>query len=259
MQFLKRIWSDVKRGESIDLYVTVVIALGLVMLNLLGVAPQTWIAPITLSVLGLLAISVLGNRHRVEELMQSLSQSASSVFLEEFPPDLETEFESAKELWLVGVTLRGTMNGKYIKVEEKLRQGHIIKVLLVHPEGASVEMAASRYYAEVNQRPERIARATLGSLQLFCSLRQVAPDKLEIRTIRNPLTFGAIAVDPGSNSGILYLEHYPFRTISSAVPKVVLKASDGHWYEFFRREIRALWNNGEVWECSEVASKQPEL
>ncbi|MBD3159836.1 MAG: hypothetical protein GF309_13720 [Candidatus Lokiarchaeota archaeon] len=179
------------------------------------------------------------------------SQLASSFFLEEFPSDFNENFEPAKEVLLMGVTLRRILKTGYGKLEEKLRKGHIIRVLLVHPEGASVEMAASRYYAEMSRDPDLKGSQIQTALQLFCSLRDVAPQRMEIRTICNPLTFGGICVNPDSASGILYLEHFPYRTVADALPKFVLRASDGQWYDFFNKEIQVLWDNGVEWECSE--------
>jgi len=149
VQFFKQILREIKRGENVDLYVTVLVALSIAALNLLGLAPQSLIASITLTLLGLLAVSALENRHQFEELRQSFTKSIDDIFLKEFPATLDEDFDSGKEIWLIGVTLRSLVAGKYIRLEEKLRKGHGIKILLVHPEGAAVEIASSRYYAEV--------------------------------------------------------------------------------------------------------------
>jgi hypothetical protein len=249
VQFFRQILRDIKRGENVDLYVTVLVALGIAVLNLLGIAPQSLIASITLTVLGLLAVSALGNRHQFEELRRSFTRSIDDILLKEFPATLDEDFDSGKEIWLVGVTLRKFVAGKYIRIEEKLQKGHSIKILLVHPEGAAVELASSRYYAEINRDFNKTSSAIRDSLQTFCSLHKIAPDKVEIRTTQNPLTFGAIAVDLESSSGVLYLEHFPFRTVSGAMPKVVFRVGDGQWYEFFKREVYAIWNEGQDWKC----------
>ncbi len=76
MRTLQRIWDDIRRGENIDLYATVCAAIGLVILNLIGIASTTWIAQITLAVLGLIAISTIGNRYRIEEVLKHLTSSA---------------------------------------------------------------------------------------------------------------------------------------------------------------------------------------
>jgi hypothetical protein len=258
MGILKHIREDIRRGENIDLFVTVIVATGLVVLNLIGVAPQTWIAPLNLAILGLLAIAMLGNRYKVEEVLKNLNQESSSLFQEKFSSELESNFEKSKELWLVGITLGRTIKTYYSLLERKLARGDHVRVLLVDPNGVGCEMAEMRVYGRPNV--ERNRAEIRGNLGDFCDLAKVTPDKLEIRTINYPLGFGGFAIDPDTASGILYLEHYPFKTAGGSMPKFVLRARDGRWYDFFKEEMRTLWENGEVWDCElsnyEVKSKQ---
>jgi hypothetical protein len=251
MRLLHRLWEDVRRGENIDLYATIVIAFAIIPLGFITTIPAQVITSLTLVVLGLLAISNLVNRHRVEEVAQKLSQSSKTFFTEELPPDFKQNFEASKETLMIGVGLSVVLKNNYKTIEDKLRKGHVIRVLLVHPEGAPVEMAASRYYAESRRDAGRTGEEIKSSLQLFCSLKKIAPKKMEIRTIQNPLTFGAIYVNSNSADGILYIEHYPYRTASGAFPKFALHASDGYWYEFFKKEVGVLWDNGLAWECTD--------
>jgi hypothetical protein len=247
MRVLRRIWDDIRSGENIDLYITVIVAIGLAILNIVGIAPQTYLAPITLAVLGLLAITSLGNRYRIEELLQKQAQSIDNFYVEEYPLSFKNDFEAAEELWLIGVSLRRTVQANYPKIEQKLRQGHIIKVLLVHPEGAGLEIAVSRNYARREVEPK--SNEIRFNLQLLCDLRKISPNKLEVRTIQYPLAYGVTAVNPDTASGVLYLEHYCFRTASDSLPRFVLRAKDGRWYDFFKSEIRAMWNAGIEWPC----------
>lgn len=251
MRFHGKIWEDIRHGENIDQYATILFAFGLGILGLLGITPSGLIASLTLAILGLLAVSNLVNRYRVEELSQKLSQTSKGFFLEEFPADFKDNFQSAKEIWLIGVTLSRLLKNNYGRIEEKIRKGHIVKVLLVHPEGAPLEMAANRYYAEISRNAETKGADINQSLRLLCGLRKIAPQKIEIRTIQSPLTFGAVCVNPDSASGVLYIEHFPYRTVADAQPKFVLRASDGSWYELFNKETHALWNSGKIWECEE--------
>jgi hypothetical protein len=73
MKLLNKFWDEIKRGENIDLYLTVVASIILVILNLTGFASQSLVAPLTLAVLGLLAISNLGNRYQIQSLIEKLS------------------------------------------------------------------------------------------------------------------------------------------------------------------------------------------
>lgn len=247
MNFLEKMWEDIRHGENIDQYATILLAFTLGVLGVFGIASAELISSLTLTVLGLLAISNLVNRRQIEVLSQKVLQSAESFFSDEFSPDFKGNFETAEEIWLIGVTLSRLLKSDYGKIEDKLRKGHSVKVLLVHPEGASLEMAASRYYADINRNAKTIGFEIKKSLNLFCGLQEIAPTKLEIRTIQNSLTFGGVCINPNSTTGILYLEHFPYRTASDALPKFILHASDGRWYDFFNKEIHALWNNSKIW------------
>ncbi len=248
MHTIQRIWKDIRHFENIDLYITVIVAIGLVILNLFGVALTAYIAPLTLAVLGLIAFTSLINRHHIDELRETFVRSASDFFIEEFPTDLKGNFDTATEIWLVGVSLHRTINFNYEKIEKKLRQGHRFKVMLVHPEGAGIEMAVSRNYA----RKEIATKSAVihNVLQMLCDLQKIAPNQLEIRTIQNPLSYGVVATNPNTASGALYLEHYTFGISTESLPRYVMRASDGRWYDFFKEEILAMWNYGIVWQCN---------
>ncbi len=246
MKALRRIWNDIRRGENIDLYLTVTLAFAVGILGLLGTAPQAWVASITLAGLGVLAVAALRSEHRFEELSQRLEHMGETVFLDEFPATLKDDLLRADEAWLVGVSLTRTIKTYYPDIESKLRAGQRVRVLLVHPEGPAAEMADGRVYGRSNlERMRAEIRATLGDLS---ELRQFAAEKkMEIRVIQTPLTYGAIATNPDNPTGKLYLEHYSFKMPAGAKPKFVLQAGRDAWYTFFRDELHALWEHGEEW------------
>ena len=250
MRTIQRIWKDIRHFENIDLYITVIVAIGLALLNLFGVALSSYIAPLTLAVLGLLAFTSLINRHHINELKETFARSASDFFIEEFPTDIKGNFDNATEIWLVGVSLHRTINFNYERIEKKLRQGHKFKVMLVHPEGTGIEMAVSRNYA----RKEVATKSAIirNVLQMLCDLQKITPNQLEIRTIQNPLSYGVIATNPNTASGVLYLEHYTFGISTESLPRYIIRASDGKWFDFFKEEILAMWNYGAVWQCDTV-------
>lgn len=245
MKTLRQIWDDIRQGENIDLYLTILAALLFVILNLAGLAPDTFLAPLTLSVLALLAVTNLVNRHRMEALMEQKNLTLDDFFREEFPPTYKADFENAAEVWLVGVSLNRTVKTLYGKLEQKLKQGGRVRVLLVHPQGPGLEMAVTRNYA---RRDVTLKRQEITSiLTLLDGLHAIAPGQLEIRTIQHPLNYGAMATNPDAANGALYLEHYCFRVSVESVPRFVLRTQDGRWYDFFKTELRTLWEAGDVW------------
>jgi hypothetical protein len=249
MRALQRLWEDIRRGENIDLYVTVTIAIVLVVLNVVGIAPQTWVAPLILAVLALLSIATLGNRYRLETVLQNMNQTAGRLLLGSYPSNLESDVENAKELWIVGISLYATTIKYYSSLESKLKKGCSIRVLLVNPDGQSVQMAAMRKYGLINVEDERTRIRT--SLQRLCELQKGAKDRLEIRTLDNPLTFGAFAIDPETSGGVLYVEHYGFKTRRDHVRKLVLHRNDEGWYNSIKTEIYDLWKSAIEWKCQD--------
>lgn len=253
LRFLRRVLEDLKKGENIDHYLTVIAAIVLTTLNLAGIASNEQVAALTLAVLALFAFSSLGNRHRIDELVKSLVKERSNFFNEKFPASFETDFINADEIWLVGVSLARTINSNYITLERKLRRGGKVKVLLVHPEGPALEIAVSRNYVLRNAANKR--SDIIQTLQLLCNLKESTGGSLQIRTIENPLSYGATVINPNTGTGILYLEHYTFRVSSDSIPRFVLQPKDTHWYDFFKKEIEALWDYGTEWNCEASSSE----
>ena len=107
-------------------------------------------------------------------------------------------------------------------------------------------MAAGREYGG-RFDANRLRGLIQGSLDDLGHLKQQAPDKLQVRVIDNPLTFGGIATNPADAAGVLYLEHYSYKMPGGSVPKFTLQAEDSQWYEFFRDEMQTLWDNGVQW------------
>ena len=254
MRAFRRIWKDIQQGENIDLYVTVAIALFLAVLNITGFAPQTWVAPLTLAVLALLAIATLGNRHRLEAILERTAQTAEKVFLEHYPPELERDLERASELWVLGVNLSATLKYNYTLFKEKLERGDSIKVLVVNPDGAACAMAAMRYPGRVDVERERtLIRSTLNDL---CDLLKKVPNsKLEFRTIEDPLQYGGFMVDPYTSDGVIYLRRYSYKPPDGVRPRFVYRPRDRRWYDFIRSEIHELWKHATPWECKHPPSK----
>ncbi len=245
MRLILKAWQEIKQGENIDLYVTVIVAIGLSILNLLGVAPSAIAAPVTLAVLGLLAISSLGNRHHTDEVFDKLARKQSSFFTEEYPSTLRQDIENAKTLVLVGVTLGRTVKTYYSDFERKLRKGDSIKVLLVNPNGAAIEMADSRAYWQIEI--ERSRREIRGTLEDLCHLKEIAPKRMDVHVIEFPLSYGAILIDAESATGAVYIEHYPYK-VRESIPKFILHAQDGYWYDFFKMEVDKLWEFSTEWK-----------
>lgn len=250
MSKLGKIWSDIRKGRNIDLILTVAVSFAVVLLNLLGVTSSSLIASLTLTVLGLMALSSLESRYQVSELEEKISKNSSSIFLDNYPSDLDRDVEKSLELWLIGVSLSRTVKNYYSIIENKLMKGYPVKAILTHPEGAALELSILPVYG--NKSLEQRKSEILGSLETLCELQQRYPNLMQVRTCRHYIGHGIIAVDPNSNKGKLYVENHPFKMPGGSRPKFVLEAKDSAWYDFYKQEMFTIWEQCADWHCKDA-------
>lgn len=250
MNILDRILHDIKSGENIDLYVTVVAAVALVTMNVFGIVPAASLYPTVLAFLGLLSISLLGSRHRLEELRDLISglSGHSAPFIDEFPPDFSNRLDDAREVWLIGTHHSAALTAYHQIFQNKLRDSGKLRFLLIDPDGAASKMAAMRFPGRVSPEQERMR--ILSSLQTLSALREIAPDKVEIRVIDFLVDYTAYVLDPESPSGMIYVERATYKTSGGArKPKFVYRKRDGRWFDHVRTEVGHLWESATDWKA----------
>lgn len=187
-------------------------------------------------------------------VINQIEIASGIVFLDKLPQSINSDFELAEDLWLVGVALTTPLNTLYSSMEKKLKKGHSIRILLIDPESSAIEYSDMRIYTKGSI--DRARNETRNSLRDFCELKQTAPNKCEIRIIRHPLGHGIVATNPDTPSGALYISNYPFKTEGGALPKFVIRPRNGQWYELYRQELKNLWEAGKEYTCTEI-SHQP--
>jgi hypothetical protein len=206
MELLKRIISDIRKGENIDLYFFVVAALVLAILNGLGLASKNLVESVTLALLGLLASYCLGIRDKLNGINEKLSGTRSLLY-DEFPPNLKNAIiTDSKEVFIVGITLNRTMATFYSQLERKLKDGRQIKVLLVDPNGDATNLIPRRIYRPISD--QRVREKILDSISLISNLKLLAPKQIEVRVIDYPISFGCFASDIESGNGLVCIEYY---------------------------------------------------
>lgn len=257
-EFLERVWKDIKQRKNLELYLVLAAIITVFIADILGVQTTNALTEITLAVLAVLLYGMIDTRHAHEDRKHELAALGQSVnkialssqdFLDnKWSSSLKLEMEHTDELWLVGVSLVRTVKTNYALLESKLKQGHLVKVIVVHPGGIGVEVAVSRNYGrrDVEQKCNDIYR-TLNDL---CDLQQKGAGRLEIRTTQHPLSYGAIVISPQSSAkGRIYVENYGYRVKSEGFPIFTLRPAHGEWYEFYRHELFFLWEDAIAWEC----------
>lgn len=252
MNVLGHIWTDIRRGEKLDVYVLILAAIALAVLTVINVIPVSWLYPIITGILALLAISILNMVHKVSEVHSMLSSDLQRGIMPKFPDDLwERAEKEASEIWLIGSSLYYIFSNKCELVRTKLEKKCSIKVLLRDPTTEMCQLA-SRYRAD-HFSPHEMQTRIQSSLTRLCELQKSAPDLLEIRVIDYPLSFNIGAINLEKQVGRIYVEYHPYKmnTEDGGGPKLVITAEDKFWYDFYRRQILTAWTDGKPWQCKQ--------
>jgi hypothetical protein len=247
MIILERIWNDVRKGENIYLYLTIVIAIGLSILNLFGLAPDTMVASLTLAVLGLLAITSLVNRYQIEEQLNKIGQQSSHFLRERSQlPSFHERGQSATEIVIVGVSAITAITPHLDFFEQKMRTGATLRFLLLDPENPSAQV-----FNLISKVPDVQAdiKQTLKSLNLLILMEQKFDGKCLVRLSDVFLPFGLAAFDPGKDIGFMNIEMYAYKKTLGERPHFVLtQGKDKKWFDYYKSQYEQLWKNSKAWK-----------
>lgn len=248
MKYLKRLLSSWRENfETILIFGAIA---GFFLSNLIPPLQEElakYLTALTLAILGLVAYSNIVNRFKVEDLQTKLEESINTLFVSEFPDSLQHDLLRGKTIWLTGVSLARFVRSNYSLLENKVRQGCKMRVLLVRPDGEAIRMTTIRVYKPTTVEQQRAE--VLSSLNDLANLRGINPANVEIRVIDYPLNYGVRVIDPDAHNGVIYVEHYAFKT-DDATPRFILSPKDGVWYERFRQEVTNQWNYAKEWQPS---------
>ncbi|MFB6720357.1 hypothetical protein ACFCV3_09370 [Kribbella sp. NPDC056345] len=173
-----------------------------------------------------------------------LRTMARPAFVQSFGPELTNSMKAATELFVTGVARNTLLVENYTEFERWLRRGCTIRMLLIEPSSAAVEVAAERYYAE--RSPASTRSRIEQSLRLLSELATTTGGALEVRLTRHPIPLGVVAVDAAldrrTEYSALFVEYYTYQ--AEGEPKFVLQPGDP-WFAQFLAEAEILWRTAQ--------------
>lgn len=237
-----RFWGDVKRGDNLELYALILLAFGLVVANLFGITSPELATSLTLVVLGILAFSMLKNRHKLEEILGVLEDSGEEFLRPRTEiVSLEEGGEGAAEIVVVGISLLVLYRRRPF-FEEKLEQGCRLRFLLLDPESEAIKIFNSM------TEQKGVLRDIANAFDSLEALTHIAPDKIEARLSNVFLPYGIVAFDPEHRGGVMTVEPLAYKTGLDQRPHFVLKKEDNvHWFRFFQDQYEKLWEDSKEW------------
>jgi hypothetical protein len=257
MNIFRQIWGDIRRGQNVDLYVTVFLALGLAVLNVLGLASELWTISAILAALGILAVSALSSRHCLRAVSDSTDKalqaiqirfgerpSAEQFFLDNMP-SLEPHLLKAKDIRMSGVVLQRTVRDNLNTLVTCLKEGANIQIILLDPESAAARRTTDEHFPL--ERLKAHSEATWQNLMWLCR-QPSCTGTLEIRLSEERLFGNIIAIDADKKYGVIFVEMRPQRWISGGSrPRFELRPTrDGYWFHFYKDQFDGLWKDCKI-------------
>ena len=239
-KFFELVWKDIKSGENIDIYSTILICLALGIAGIFGVVNFAILASGILATLALLAVGSLNFRHTSDEIKDLLKSAKSGLKIEKNSTiNVNRErLENAKSLDWMAVSFH-TMTRPYQKeLTNCLTSGGQIRLLLVDPDGDVPKTLAKLGYSAGNEN--LIVNDIKSTLEVVNSWKKTIPNcKIEVRFLYGQPPYRLTIVDRAQSNGYVRLR-IP-STSGSDMPVITLNPSDD-WYTFFVSQFEYWWS-----------------
>jgi hypothetical protein len=253
MKVLYTIFSDVRKGENIDIYLSILAGVVIFVMDLLGVVQLQSIIAVTLLVLSLLSLSNLGTRRTLAELnitIQKLEgKRGAASFLRDrnsYHPLTQT-IAAARKVYIAGPTLINVFStaAGYIHAEKLNNQGATVQILLLDPESSAINSAAKcMNESVVNLRKD--IRRTLSYVETWLTAG-VQSGSVVVKLMSAHLNMGMVLLDPDEEDGRIFVEFIGYASRLHSRPHIELtRQNDAVWYEYYFKQYQKLWDDSTV-------------
>lgn len=259
---LKRVEAEIRRGENLDIYLSIGLALVIGLLGAFQVVSAEIVAAAVLATLGLLSLSTLQNRRNVELMHDATAklheeihllvteirdQPAMSDVLMSGYPDLASEFRHAKSISLLGASHLTTLARYYSEFRHLLKRGGALRFILADQSPEVCTLLAFR--GSTTRDPEVIRTTLSNSVARINSLPENPSESglVQARTIPYVPPFGIVLIERADGSALAVVKLYSFRTPDREHPSFSVSSTDDReWCRFFREQFDKFWENSEV-------------
>jgi len=239
---IKRVTDSIRRGEHVELYLVLGVSIVAIVLAMLNIGSAKLIAALTVTAVGLLGLSLLEQRFSLADNVTRLERVVAGARFEDGTPyDLNDVLSTRSLVIIAGVDLARTFSTYQDKLEQFLKEGHELRILLYDPDSFAVDYAVTR-----SKRPfakTRQARLINDAVADFKQLESIGKSRLNIRLSAAPFPQGMVAADYHSSDGFICLKHYAYRLDNYDRPWMRVTGADGKWYRQYAQEIDAFWQD----------------
>jgi hypothetical protein len=250
--FITKIWENLRHGRNIELYLAVLLAVVVLILELLDLAPQSLVLSLMLTVLAMLAVGLLVQRSQNDRIavslkdLERLKPTATQFFVPPDMTDILRLMQSANTVYLWGGILRTDIPLFEDAIRQGVALGRSYRALLLKPGGNAIEMAAARWTSFDSNELGRTLSTNIARLN---SLNQnSARGKVEVKVLDDMNPYTMYAFDPELETGCLIVRLNSFAGDNSARATFwIERVSDRMWFDRFIDDYKAVWKRAEKW------------
>jgi hypothetical protein len=258
MKVIQKSWQDVRNGQNLDIYITVIIAVIVTVLGIIGVVNYEIISSAILATLALVSISVLQSRYENKEVRNLLSQIDSTRNLAE--KFLTREYDrsripvlirNSRKIYLWGFDLNTILTSSKYAIEQSLQNGLEVHFLLLKRYSKAVDMAA---FINRSGDASRLNSSLKRSLETLKDLAEKTPPGIiEVREVDFLPPWTIFVSDPHLTTGQMLVRLTTFQTPNETRPTFKLSATDdGEWFQSFVEQFESIWKNSQPIDLHET-------
>lgn len=242
MKFLHQLWTDVRKGENIDVYLTVLLCLVLSVGGIAGWANFTILASAILAVLAISATSTLTIRRAAQELRDTYTANIPNKLTKN--SDLRANqhrLANAKTIDWLAVTMYRSLSVYTSDVAHCLRNGGRVRIILIDPTSDTPDILARLGYWRGNS--ESIIQDVKSTLSIVEHWKNTIPGcNIEVRYLCGQPPYRFTIVDGQLSIAYSYIRIPAFPN-SNEQPVIVLQAPDDReWLDYFADQYEKHWN-----------------
>ena len=163
-------------------------------------------------------------------------------------PDLTSDFVRSDSFNILGLDLSVGLIRYFSLVDELLKRGGSVKVVLCKPEKSILETLAYRSF--ITREPKLIGDSIIRTLLFATKLSEVAWSEkdFQIRVIPYVTPFGIANFRSISKDDIAYVKQMPFRVKTGQYPVLrIARQTHPSWYEFYEEQFDKIWDASEIY------------
>jgi hypothetical protein len=239
IRFIKKAVQDLSSGRNLEYYITLAFIFIILALDIFNLASPDVLTNITLAVLALVVSTSLSTRESLEELSNKLTKTHSADdFFWTAKRSIEPDLSQAKYIGIAGAILSRTLRDYSAILEERLRVGSTVRIILMDPMSTAPDQAVLRSKGVSNRQFFiDLLRPNLERIRMLAS----DSDKIELGLLPYKPAFGIVVIDPDETYGRIIVEIYPHHSDSFAPTFELNPSRDPHWYKHFREQFDSLW------------------